>query len=108
MGLPDTVFTTLKKDFQSLVDEMLDRISYFTPEWTDRTLSDPGIALIHVFAWVLDAYYWTNEMLLNEAFLDTCRRRSSLLLHLQQLGTTILPPNAATGTVTIPWEWGLE
>jgi len=104
MGLPDAVFTTLKKDFQSLVDEMLDRIPYFTPEWTDRTLSDPGIALIHVFAWVLDAYYWTNELLLNEGFLFTCRRRSSLLLHLQQLGTTMLPPNAATANVTVTVE----
>lgn len=104
MNLPDLTFTTLKRDFESLKNEMISRIAFFTPEWTDRSLADPGIGLIHVFAWVLDAYHWVAEMLLNEAFLATCKRRSSLILHLGQQGTTVQPPTAATSDLILTVE----
>lgn len=123
-ALPDTTFTTLLRDFESLKTEMIKRIEYFCPEWTDRSTSDPGIALINIFAYVLDAYHWVNEMILNESFLATCKRRSSLLLHLRQLGTDLIPPAAATvncditvvsatgnsliGGVTLPNNWQVQ
>ena len=54
--------------FQDLVDEAKRMIPRFCPEWTNHNLSDPGIALIELFAWmtemvlfrvnqVPDAYY---------------------------------------------------
>ena len=102
--LPDITFSSLQRDWKSLKDEMISRIPFFTPEWTDRSLSDPGIALIHVFAWVLDAYHWVSELLLNEAFPATCKRRSSLQLHLHAQGTDLLPPTAASASVVITVE----
>ena len=41
--------------FQSdLVDEARKRIAHYCPEWTDYNLSDPGITLIELFAWMTE------------------------------------------------------
>jgi hypothetical protein len=41
--------------FQSdLVDEMRKRIVRYCPEWTEYNLSDPGITLIELFAWMTE------------------------------------------------------
>ena len=40
--------------FDDLVNEARARIPLYTPEWTDHNLSDPGITLIELFAWMTD------------------------------------------------------
>src|SRR5512136_1077602 len=41
--------------FQSdLVDEARKRIINYCPEWTEYNLSDPGITLIELFAWMTE------------------------------------------------------
>ncbi|MAS35157.1 MAG: putative baseplate assembly protein [Anaerolineaceae bacterium] len=40
--------------FTDIVAEALQRIPLYTPEWTDHNLSDPGITLIELFAWMSD------------------------------------------------------
>ena len=40
--------------FDDLVNEARARIRLYTPEWTDHNLSDPGITLIELFAWMTD------------------------------------------------------
>lgn len=40
--------------FQDLVDEAKKRIPHYTKEWTDHNVSDPGITLIELFAWLAD------------------------------------------------------
>jgi predicted phage baseplate assembly protein len=42
------------RDFQSLVDEARLRIAATCPEWTEHNVSDPGITLIELFAWMTD------------------------------------------------------
>ena len=42
------------RSFQDLVEEARRRIPLYTPEWTDFNLSDPGITLIDLFAWMTD------------------------------------------------------
>ncbi|MCU0476306.1 MAG: putative baseplate assembly protein [Anaerolineae bacterium] len=42
------------RSFKDLVDEARARIPLYTPEWTDHNLSDPGITLIELFAWMTD------------------------------------------------------
>ena len=42
------------RDFQSLVNEARLRIAKTCPEWTEHNVSDPGITLIEVFAWMTD------------------------------------------------------
>ena len=40
--------------FTDIVAEALQRIPLYTPEWTDHNLSDPGITVIELFAWMTD------------------------------------------------------
>lgn len=42
------------RSFDDLVEEARARIQLYTPEWTDHNLSDPGITLIELFAWMTD------------------------------------------------------
>ncbi|PBC75954.1 putative phage baseplate assembly protein [Streptomyces sp. TLI_235] len=40
--------------FQDIVDEAKRRIAAHCPEWTDHNVSDPGVALIELFAWMTE------------------------------------------------------
>lgn len=42
------------RSFHDLVEEARARIPLYTPEWTDHNLSDPGITLIELFAFMTD------------------------------------------------------
>lgn len=53
MSLPAPNLDDLR--FQKdLVDEARKRIVHYCPEWTDYNLSDPGITLIELFAWMTE------------------------------------------------------
>ena len=53
MSLPAPNLDDLR--FQKdLVDEARKRIIHYCPEWTDYNLSDPGITLIELFAWMTE------------------------------------------------------
>lgn len=42
------------RDFQSLVDEARTRIAHTCPAWNEHNVSDPGITLIELFAWMTE------------------------------------------------------
>jgi len=42
------------RKFQDLVEEARSMIPHYCPKWTDHNLSDPGITLIELFAWMVD------------------------------------------------------
>ena len=42
------------RSFDELVEECILRIPRYCPEWTDHNLSDPGITLVELFAWLTD------------------------------------------------------
>lgn len=42
------------RSYSDLVEEALQRIPLYCPEWTDHNASDPGITLIELFAWMTD------------------------------------------------------
>jgi hypothetical protein len=42
------------RTFQDLDNEAKRLIPRYTPEWTDHNLSDPGVTLIELFAWMVD------------------------------------------------------
>jgi predicted phage baseplate assembly protein len=49
--------------FQDLVNEARERIPQFCPEWTDHNVSDPGIAMIELFAWMTEVLiYRVNQV----------------------------------------------
>ncbi len=42
------------RKFQDIVDEAKRRIPRYCPEWTDHNVSDPGVTLIELFAWMTE------------------------------------------------------
>lgn len=51
------------RGFTDLVEEARARIALYTPEWTDHNLSDPGMTLIELFAFMMDvALYRLNRV----------------------------------------------
>jgi len=51
------------RHFQDLVDEAKKRIPHYTREWTDHNVSDPGVTLIELFAWMTDVLlYRLNQV----------------------------------------------
>ena len=42
------------RKFQDLVDEAKRLIPTYCPEWTNHNLTDPGVALIELFAWMTE------------------------------------------------------
>src|SRR5918911_5458266 len=42
------------RSFQDILDEARRLIPRYCPEWTDHNLSDPGITLLELFAWMTD------------------------------------------------------
>jgi predicted phage baseplate assembly protein len=53
MPLPEPILDDLRFQ-QDLVDEARRRIIHYCPEWTDYNLSDPGITLVELFAWMTE------------------------------------------------------
>ncbi len=51
------------RSFQDIVDETKRLIPRFTPEWTNHNVSDPGVALIELFAWMSEmVLYRVNQV----------------------------------------------
>ena len=83
MKLPDIQLDD--RGFQDLVNEARLRISQSCPEWTEHNVSDPGITLVELFAWMTDlTLYRLNRVpdKLHVALLDL-------------LGIRLTPPSAA-------------
>jgi predicted phage baseplate assembly protein len=88
MALPDTNLDDRK--FQDIVDQAKRMIPQYTPEWTDHNVSDPGVALIELFAWMTDLLlYRVNQVpdKMHTKFLEL-------------MGVTLEPPRAAVSPVT--------
>lgn len=78
------------RTFADLVDECMLRIPRYCPEWTDHNLSDPGITLIELFAWL------TDQMLLRFNQVP----RKNYVAFLELLGIRLQPPKPAQTDLT--------
>ena len=76
--------------FDDLVEECIMRIPRYCPEWTDHNLSDPGITLIELFAWLND------QMLLRFNQVP----RKNYVAFLELLGIRLQPPAPARTELT--------
>src|SRR5215510_2244318 len=100
------------RSFNDLVDEARARIRLYTPEWTDHNLSDPGITLIELFAWMTDiVLYRLNRvpdkhfvkfmeligMRLHEA--EPARAPITFWLTTPQAGAIIIPSGTEVATI---------
>ncbi len=52
MPLPTPILDD--RHFQDIVDEAKKRIPHYCKEWSDHNVSDPGVTLIELFAWMTD------------------------------------------------------
>ena len=80
------------RDFQDLVNEARLRIAQSCPEWTEHNVSDPGITLIELFAWMTEMVIYRLNRIpdkLHVALLDL-------------LGIALEPPTAARGRPALP------
>jgi predicted phage baseplate assembly protein len=78
------------RTFDDLVEECIMRIPRYCPEWTDHNLSDPGITLIELFAWL------TDQMLLRFNQVP----RKNYIAFLELLGIRLQPPAPAQTELT--------
>ncbi len=78
------------RNFDDLIEECLLRIPRYCPEWTDRNVSDPGITLVELFAWL------TDQMLLRFNQVP----RKNYIAFLELLGIRLQPPAPAQVRLT--------
>ncbi len=104
------------KTFDELVVEARALISRYAPEWTDHNLSDPGITLIDLFAWLSEMQiYGLNRVTRNHIlkFLELVNNRprnprsATVDLTFTPIEYDVTPESPPKGTV-IPIEWGTK
>jgi predicted phage baseplate assembly protein len=78
------------RHFQDIVDEAKRLIPRFCPEWTDHNVSDPGVALIELFAWMTDLLLYRVNQVPDKVYIT--------LLNL--IGIQLEPPQSAVAPVT--------
>jgi len=92
MTLPDVALDDLR--FQPLVNEARARLHELCPDWTEANVSDPGITLIELFAWMTDQLSYRINRLPEKLHVAL----------LALLDVNLYPPTAATAAV----RFGLE
>ncbi|MCZ6601629.1 MAG: putative baseplate assembly protein [Planctomycetota bacterium] len=78
------------RTFREIADEAIRLIPRYCPEWTNHNPSDPGIALIEVFAHMVEGLLWRMNRLPEKATLE----------YLRLLGHRLLPGRASRAPVT--------
>ena len=76
--------------FQDIVDEAKGRITRYCPEWTDHNVSDPGITLIELFAWMVDMLLFRVNRVPEKSYIT----------FMQLMGVQLQPPSSARADLT--------
>jgi predicted phage baseplate assembly protein len=78
------------RTFQDIVDEAKRLIPRYCPEWTDHNVSDPGVAMIELFAWMTESMiYRLNQV-----------PEKTQITFLDMVGVRLLPAQAAVADLT--------
>src|SRR4051812_13411595 len=75
--------------FQDIVDQAKTLIPRYCPEWTDHNVSDPGVALIELFAWMTDMLLYRVNQVPEKMYIQ----------FLELIGVRLDPPRAAHAPV---------
>ena len=73
------------RTFAQLVEEARTRIQASCPEWSDLSVSDPGMALVEVFAFLTETLIYRLNRVPQKAYIE----------FLRLLGVGLLPSEAA-------------
>jgi predicted phage baseplate assembly protein len=87
MRLPEIALDDRR--FQDLVNEARLRVSQACPEWTEHNVSDPGITLIELFAWMTEMTIYRLNRVPDKLHVAL----------LELLGIRLDPPSAAQGSL---------
>lgn len=77
------------RDFEAIAQDMVRAIPFFCPEWTDHNISDFGIVLQRLVAFVADCLHFYVDRGANEAFLPTAITRRSVIYLLRLINFTL-------------------
>src|SRR3990172_10992694 len=78
------------RGFQDIVDEAKKRIPHYCQEWTDHNVSDPGVTLIELFAWMTEVLLYRLNQVPNLHYIK----------FLEMFGIRLLEPQPAHCNVT--------
>ncbi len=78
------------RHFQDIVDQAKLLIPHYCREWTDHNVSDPGVTLIELFAWMTDMLLYRVNQVPDKNYIK----------FLELLGIRLEPPRAATAPIT--------
>jgi len=78
------------RSFQDIVDEAKRLIPRYTPEWTNHNLSDPGVALIELFAWMSEMVMFRLNQVPDRLYVH----------FLNMVGIEPFPPSVSTANLT--------
>jgi predicted phage baseplate assembly protein len=78
------------RHFQDIVDQAKRLIPHYCPEWTDHNVSDPGVTLIELFAWMTDLLLYRVNQVPDKNYVK----------FLEMIGVQLEQAHAATVPVT--------
>ena len=88
--MPLPTVTLDDRHFQDIVDQAKTLIPQYCPEWTDHNVSDPGVALIELFAWMTDMLLYRVNQTPDKMYVK----------FLELIGVRLDPPRSARAPVT--------
>lgn len=91
----------LARDFASIRQVLLDRLSLQMPEWRERHAPDLGIMLVELFAYLGDYLSYHQDAVATEAYLGTSRMRVSVRRHARLVDYTLHEGCNARGWVQL-------
>jgi predicted phage baseplate assembly protein len=87
--MPLSTISLDDRHFQQIVDQAKRLIPQYCPEWTDHNVSDPGVALIELFAWMTDMLLYRVNQVPDKMYIR----------FLELIGMRLEPPHAAEAPV---------
>jgi predicted phage baseplate assembly protein len=88
--MPLPTVTLDDRRFQDIVDQAKSMIPHYCPEWTDHNVSDPGVTLVELFAWMTDLLLYRLNQVPDKMYVK----------FLEMIGVRLEPPRAASVPVT--------
>lgn len=96
MPVQRPIFDYTNRDYEALLESLLDTAATKFPEWTDRSENDIGRLLLELFAQVGDVLLYYQDRMINESFLSTAVERRSVIDLLGLIGYKLGTPAAAS------------
>ena len=88
--MPLPTVTLDDRHFQDIVDQAKSLIPHYCPEWTDHNVSDPGVTLVELFAWMTDMLLYRVNQTPDKMYVK----------FLELIGVRLEPPRSARAPVT--------